>query len=67
MILHPIPLPSSTLFLTREEAVTLLSSLEEILPHSDHFEIAGEILSGEEMQGLREELMAVIWMWKSKK
>lgn len=50
-----IPLPSSTLFLTTEEALLLLETLEAALPHSNHFEIAGEVLSGEQMQALLNE------------
>jgi len=59
--LLPIPLSYSTLFLTTNEARTLLSSLEETLPHTDHFEVAGEFLLREEVLGLRGELT-----WKLK-
>lgn len=55
-----IPLPSSTLYLNHEESLNLLESLEAALPHSNHFEIAGEVLSGEEMQALLLELRVML-------
>lgn len=60
LMLLPIPLPSSTLFLSIEEALSLLESLEAALPHSDHFEIAGEVLSTREMQALLLELKVML-------
>lgn len=59
-MLHSIPLPSSTLLLTIEEALLLLHKLEEVLPHSNHFEVAGEVLSAEEMQALLLELRVMV-------
>jgi len=59
--LLPIHLSYSTLFLTTNEARTLLSSLEEILPHSSQFEVAGEVLSREEVLVLIEGLKAVVF------
>jgi hypothetical protein len=59
-ILLPIPLPSSTLYLNHEEGLSLLHKLEAALPHSNHFEIAGEVLSGEEMQALLLELRVIL-------
>jgi len=65
-MLYAIPLPSSTLYLTIEEVQSLLETLEEILPHSDHFEVAGEFLSKEEMLALMKELKEAIWKWKQR-
>jgi len=59
-MLHSIPLPSSTLLLTIEEALLLLHKLEEALPHSNHFEVAGEVLSTREMQALLLELRVML-------
>ena len=67
LMLLAIPLPSSTLFLTREEAMALLSSLEEIPTHSYQFEVAGEFLSGEEVIALLGELREEIRKQEPKK
>lgn len=56
----PIPLPSSTLLLTYEEAQSLFEALEIALPHSDHYEVAGEVLSREEVVALLIELRAIL-------
>ena len=55
-----VPLPSSTLFLSIDEAISLLGQLEDALPHSNHFEIAGEVLSKGEMQALLLELKVML-------
>lgn len=56
----PIPLPSSTLYLNHEEALSLLETLEAALPHSIQLEIAGEFLSTREMQALLLELKVIL-------
>jgi len=58
--LIPIPLPSSTLLLTIEEAQSLLDALEAALPHSNHYEVAGEELTREEMVVLMDDLRAIL-------
>lgn len=62
-----IPLPSSTIYLADEEAQDLLSSLEDALPHRQQFEVAGEVLSKEEVMALLGELRAEIRKQEPKK
>lgn len=55
-----IPLPSSTLFLNHEEALDLLESIEEAMPHSNHFEVADVRLAVEEAVQLKEAIQAAL-------
>ena len=55
-----IALPSSTLFLTSDEAQNLLESIEAILPHSYQFDVADERLSFEEAVQLKETIQAAL-------
>ena len=56
----PIPLPSSTLFLSKKEVQDLVEFLEASLPHRQQLQVAGEVLSREEVQALMDELRAEI-------